>query len=340
MGLLGMPRLFQRLMEMVIHNLTNILAYIDNLLVHTKDHNKHLEILEQLFIRLRKHKLQINLPKSFLRAVEVSYLEFRLTPQGITPGTDNLEAVANARPPNDVHEVRQFLSLCNFFRGHVRNFAQITAPLNALTRKDCPWKMSPMLPEADKAFRELRTILISKPLVHYPQPDLPYVLITGACQGDAKKPGGYGAILAQVKPHGEFQVISYASRKLKCHKKNYAPFLLEMSASVWAMEHYTVYLQGKHFVLYTDHKPLVNLGTIHTKTLNRRQEAMNTYDFEIIYQKGSEMPADYLSRNVVNSIQIEDGQMEKAQDAEEWISDIKKWMLNGVPVNNAKQNHI
>ena len=48
------------------------------------------------------------------------------------------------------------------------------------------------------------------------------------------------------------------------------------------------------------------------------------------------MPADYLSRNVVDSIQIEDGQIEKAQDAEEWISDIKKWMLNGVPVNNAK----
>jgi hypothetical protein len=149
--------------------------------------------------------------------------------------------------------------------------------------------------EANKAFRELRTILISKSLVHYPQPELPYVLITDACQGDAKKPGGYGAILAQVKPDGEFQVISYASRKLKCHEKNYAPFLLEMSASVLAMEHFTVYLRGKHFVLYTDHKPLVNLGTIHTKTLNRMQEAMNTYDFEIIYQKGSEMPADYLS---------------------------------------------
>ncbi len=52
------------------------------------------------------------------------------------------------------------------------------------------------------------------------------------------------------------------------------------------------------------------------------------------------MPADYLSRNVVDSIQIEDGQMEKAQDAEEWISDIKKWMLNGIPVNNAKAIHI
>ncbi len=157
MGLLGSPGSFQRLMEIVINNLTNILAYINDLLVHTKDHNKHLEILEQLFIRLRKHGLKINLPKSSFRAVEVSYLGFRLTPQGITQGTDKLKAVADAKPPNDVHEVRQFLGLCNFFRGHVRNFAQITAPLNALTQKDCPWKTGPMPPEADKAFRELRT---------------------------------------------------------------------------------------------------------------------------------------------------------------------------------------
>ncbi len=35
-------------MEIVIHNLTKIIAYIDDLLVYTKDHKKHLEILEQL----------------------------------------------------------------------------------------------------------------------------------------------------------------------------------------------------------------------------------------------------------------------------------------------------
>jgi hypothetical protein len=183
MGLLGAPGSFQRLMEIVIHNLTNILAYIDDLLVHTKDHHKHLEILEQLFIRLQKHGLNINLPKSFFGAVEVSYLGFRLTPQGITPGTDKLKAV---------HEVRQFLGLCNFFRGHVRNFAQITAPLNALTRKDCPWKTGPMPPEADKAFRELRTILISKPLVHYPQPNFLTFSSQTPVKGTPRSPEGTG----------------------------------------------------------------------------------------------------------------------------------------------------
>jgi len=57
MGLLGAPGSFQRLMEILIHILSNILAYIDDLLVHTKDYGKHLEILDELFTRSRKHGL-------------------------------------------------------------------------------------------------------------------------------------------------------------------------------------------------------------------------------------------------------------------------------------------
>jgi len=40
-----------------------------------------------------------------------------------------------------------------------------------------------------------------------------------------------------------------------------------------------------------DHQPLEKLGKVHTKMLNQLQEIMNTYDFDIIYKKGSEMPA-------------------------------------------------
>jgi hypothetical protein len=59
-----------------------------------------------------------------------------------------------------------------------------------------------------------------------------------------------------------------------------------MSASVWGMEHFTHFLRGRHFAHYTNHKPLVNLGAVHTKALSQIQEAMLKYDFEIIYQKG------------------------------------------------------
>ncbi len=74
--------------------------------------------------------------------------------------------------------------------------------------------------------------MISEPLVHHPDDKLSYALITDACQGDAVKPAGYGAILVQVRPDGKFQVIGYASQKLKYQEKHLANFLLEMSASV------------------------------------------------------------------------------------------------------------
>jgi hypothetical protein len=72
----------------------------------------------------------------------------------------------------------------------VRNFAQLTLPLTELTRRECAWKNGPLPELVAKAYQELKTILISEPLVHHPDDKLSYALITDACQGDAVKPGG------------------------------------------------------------------------------------------------------------------------------------------------------
>ena len=75
-----------------------------------------------------------------------------------------------------------------------------------------------------------------------------------------------------------------------------------MAAAVWSMEFYNEYLGGKHFTLYTDHKPLEILGHLHTKTLNHLQLAMLEYDFIIQYKKGVTMPADFLSRTPFDEV--------------------------------------
>jgi hypothetical protein len=74
-----------------------------------------------------------------------------------------------------------------------------------------------------------------------------------------------------------------------------------MQAAVWAMNHFSTYLRGRHFTLITDYKPLVTLGKIYTRTLNQLQEARNEFKFEIIYKEGKEILADFFSRNVVTS---------------------------------------
>jgi Reverse transcriptase (RNA-dependent DNA polymerase) len=129
MGLLGCPASFERLMETVDNKIENIIVYIDNLLVHSASHEQHITTLGQVLQCLVQHNI--------LGSKEVSYLGFRLTEEGIKPGTDKLKAVKNAPPPSNVHEVKQFLGLCNFYHGHVHNFAQLTSPLTALTKKEC-----------------------------------------------------------------------------------------------------------------------------------------------------------------------------------------------------------
>jgi hypothetical protein len=62
------------------------------------------------------------------------------------------------------------------------------------------------------------------------------------------------------------------------------------------MEVFNEYLRGKQFILFTDHKPLEKLGHLHTKTLNRLQTALLEHNFVVQYKKGTNMPADYLSR--------------------------------------------
>ncbi len=89
MGLLGCPASFQRLMETVVNGLTNVIVYIDNLLIHSATHQEHITALDNVLQRLIQHNIKINLQKCSFGSKEVSYLGFWLTEQGILPGTDH-----------------------------------------------------------------------------------------------------------------------------------------------------------------------------------------------------------------------------------------------------------
>jgi hypothetical protein len=135
-GLLGCLALFQRLVEMAIKGLVNIIVYIDDILLHSRTHFDHKQQLEKLFNILRNANLKVNLLKCEFGATNVSYLGYRLTPEGILPGADKLKAVRDSKPPSTIQEIRQYMGLCNLFWSHARNFATISAPLNRLTSKE------------------------------------------------------------------------------------------------------------------------------------------------------------------------------------------------------------
>ena len=188
-----------------------------------------------------------------------------------------------------------------------------------------------------QAFVELKTALVSEPVVAYPRADKPYALIVDSATGNDAKEGGVGAILCQADDNGNFRVISYASRALSKHEKNYSAFLVELTGCAWGIEHFSSYLRGRKFTLFTDHRPLEKLSTVHKKTLSRLEHAMTEYDFIIQYSKGADMPSDYLSRNVLSAIDIFSEDIPALQHNDEFAQAVFLFLQDGsLPADGRK----
>jgi hypothetical protein len=71
------------------------------------------------------------------------------------------------------------------------------------------------------------------------------------------------------------------------------------------------------------------------KTLNCLQEPMQKFQFQIICKKGSEMPTNYLSRNLVHSIGWQNSQIQHKHETDPLIRTLWDHLqLQHVPVND------
>jgi transposase InsO family protein len=96
-------------------------------------------------------------------------------------------------------------------------------------------------------------------------------------------------------------VVAYASRGLKDHEANYPAFLIKKATACWGIDYFDMYLTPpKQFTLFTNHRPLETMSTVHKKTLNNLQLLMLKFNFVIEYKEGwRNTVADALSRRHV-----------------------------------------
>ncbi|GJZ84046.1 putative reverse transcriptase domain-containing protein [Tanacetum coccineum] len=156
---------------------------------------------------------------------------------------------------------------------------------------------------------------------------------------------GLGAVLIQRE-----KVISYASRQLEIHEKNYTTHDLELGAVVFALKIWRHYLYGTKCTVFTDHKSLQHI--LDQKELNMRQrrwlELLSDYDCDIRYHPGkANVVADALSRKerepplrvraLVMTISLDlPKQILNAQTEARKPENIKKEDVGGMLIENAK----
>ena len=291
-GLKNNVHIFQQMMSLLLGDMQNTraLCYVDDLCIFAKTFDSHLARLEELFQKLQYAKLKLKPSKCNLFQEKINFLGHEISREGIIPGQKKIEAVKNIPKPVTKKQVRQFLGLASYFRRFVPDFAELSAPLHDLTKPSTRFKWTEV---ENHSFNELKSRLCNPPVLAFPDPNKTYILTTDASTY------GLGAILSQ-KTDGQEKVIAYLSRKLSTAELNYGATDLEMLAVCYAIEQFRPYLIGRHFILVTDHRPLLYLQQM--KNPNSRHFRwilkLQDYSFSIQHRAGLlHGSVDMLSRN-------------------------------------------
>jgi hypothetical protein len=309
-GLCNAPGTFQRLMDCVLRGLTWVccLVYLDDVIIFSKSTvARHVVELAVVLERLSAAGLSLKAAKCSFAETKMEYLGHDLTTEGIQPTPRLVKAVADFPRPRDAAEVRRFVALAGYYRRFLPSFGARMSPLTKLLRKASERRWGS---EQEEAFAWAKAGLSRRPVLVYPNYQLPFKLTT-----DASK-AGLGAVLFLDQGHGD-QPIAYASKANSLAVAKYTISELECLAVVWAVKLFRPHLYGRKFVIVTDHVALKWLMTCKEPAgrLHRWALTLQEFDFEVVYRPGRENSvADALSRGPVAVDDAEGAEEETEED--------------------------
>ena len=137
------------------------------------------------------------------------FMGILLSKAGIGPTEERVRAIVEARPPDNVHELRSFLGPANYSARFIPQFATTVEPLYKLLQKDVPFNFGP---KQQAAFAKLKKGMSEASTLAYYDRQAPTKMIADA------SPVGLGAVLVQEK-EGRDVAVCYASNRLsKCER--------------------------------------------------------------------------------------------------------------------------
>jgi hypothetical protein len=257
-GLRNAGMTFQRLMDSVLGSLPFAFVYLDDILVASLDPSSHRRHLEAVFAVLQSNGLVVNTDKCMFGCTEVEFLGHRLTAGGISPLPFRVQAIADFPPPVTVKQLQAFLGLFNFYRRFIPAAARIVLLLTRALRGG-PKGSTPLAWSAAMrdSFTAARWALLSSAVLVHPARGAEISLVTDASATHV------GAAIQQQRPGQAWRPLEFFSAQLDKAQAGYSTFDRELLAVVAAICHFRYMLEGRGFVVFTDHNPLV--GALHRR---------------------------------------------------------------------------
>ena len=140
----------------------NVKHFIDDICIHTDSIESNIKICIQVFERIIKSDLKINLDKCEFFKLEINILGHVISFNKIMMDPAKVKAVINRSPPKTVKQLEKFLGLTNYFHVFIQNYSETVLPLYNLKRKNVKFVWST---ECHDAFNLLKRKLTEYPVL-------------------------------------------------------------------------------------------------------------------------------------------------------------------------------
>jgi transposase InsO family protein len=283
-GLTGAPATFQRYINRTLQEYLDdfVSAYVDDIIIYSsgslEDHQRK---VGQVLQKLQDAGLQCDIGKSEFEQDSVKYLGFIVRAgKGIHVDPKKVTAIREWEAPKSVRDIRSFLGFANFYRPFIPRFADLSAPLTRLIRKDALFSWND---DCQRAFEELKDLFINAPILAHLKEDRETVV-----EADASG-WATGAVLSQYGSDGQLRPYAYLSQKLSPAESNYEIHDKELLAIIRALREWRPELKMvPRFTIVTDHKNLRYFGK--AQHLNERQmrwaDVLTEFNYELKYRPG------------------------------------------------------
>ncbi|GBM18650.1 Transposon Ty3-I Gag-Pol polyprotein [Araneus ventricosus] len=260
-GLRNASATFQRFIDEVTRGLPGVYAFVDDILITSKNPEQHCQHLKTLLSRLDEYGLCMNVSKCIFGASTIDFLYLNLSENVIKPLPDKVKCILDFPKPDTLTQLRMFWGMFNFYRCFIPKASHILAPIvqfleghtNKKKSRSSVHKSSEQLKwneNVEQAFIAAKNAIAEATLLRHPIPGAQLSLWVDASDVTI------GGTLSQLS-QGQFELIAFFSMQLNKSQRKWSTYDKELFSIYSAIKKFKHMLEGREFQIYTDQKPLI-----------------------------------------------------------------------------------
>lgn len=228
------PATWARASDWVFRNVQDLIKYVDDIAIASKNDIEHLESIGTFFQTVTRYNLKLKLSKSEFFQDEIEFVGHMISANGIRANKKYVKQIIQLSKPSNKAEISSYCGFVGWLSKYCFDLKKALEPISKLKRKNVRFEWGL---EQDIAHRMIQQIIDNADILAMPDWSKPFYLWVDASNK------AYGGVLMQQKDDGNFATIEFMSKTWsESEERNWPTTTKELRALLEAVKKWEKYL--------------------------------------------------------------------------------------------------